>query len=483
MTTSYAIRTETIRDHGADPADPRAIRGYLRDVSTPRHPLTRDQYVHRCRQIAGDRQIDGLLLDVGYCRRSPADWMRDDTTRPPAFGTFVHFCAWYHAAVERAQVFGSPYHPAMERISRAYWAHVPAEWVRRLGSALPMLPERLSRIGWRRLAWALRAARRQSARYVEGHAFVGWARADVSLKVWARLGSLPAAYQRFALVDVVTAEREPGSAHQPVVRLRDLNWALVARYQAAMSSGDAAEIAAWTEVAEWRVPTSARAAEIYREHFGVRGPIRWQWHSDRERERHSGPVVWDDDAVVEAIRAGHDEARTIAWREIPWSALLLRECCPPTAAEVATALEVGPEIALELREAGGDVPPDAIRAAWSSPHTYMSWDVCARTYVLVQDLIAGLVTPERLVELCHSPSLVSELLGEYRGGPAHAPIVTAIGLIAAQIDTRWYLYQSCQRPASSARRALAHKFRDYPELGAIVAPHASAIGLTTGQVV
>jgi hypothetical protein len=282
---------------------------------------------------------------------------------------------------------------------------------------------------------------------------------------------------------VVTAEREPGSAHQPVVRLRDLNWALVALYQAAMSSGDAAEIAAWTEVAEWRAPTSARAAEIYREHLGVRGPIRWQWHSDREIERHSGPVVWDYDAVVESSQAGYGEARTIAWRETPWSALMLRECCPPTAAEVATALEVGPEIALELREAGGDVPPDAIRAAWSSPHTYASHQVCERTYVLVQDLLAGLVTPERLVELCHSRYLVTELLAEYRGGPAHAPIVTAIGLIAAQIGAQWRLYQSCQRPESGAMRALEHKFRDYPELGAAVAPHASAIGLTIEQVV
>jgi hypothetical protein len=207
------------------------------------------------------------MISVGHNHRPPRLWVAVPTApgERPAFGTLAHFAEWYYAAVERPGRPGSPYHPDRRALVRAYWAHVPARWVRAFRGLMPVLPARLSRRGWRQLAWALRAVRRVSARHWGGPEFSAWNVARLSLKAWARLGRLPAEYQRFALA-------RPGVRGKAVSRIRDLNWPLVSEYQRAQLGSDPAERAAWTEVAEWRAPTTARAAELYRAHFEFQRP-------------------------------------------------------------------------------------------------------------------------------------------------------------------------------------------------------------------
>jgi hypothetical protein len=125
-----------------------------------------------------------------------------------------------------------------------------------------------------------------SARHWDGAHFSAWLTQRLSLKTWARLGRLPAEYQRFALA------RPPAYWQKFGPRIRDLNWPLVAEYQRVMMGDDPAERAAWTEVAEWRAPTSERAAELYREHFDFQRPAIVVDDGTRRRPRDLG-AAWD----------------------------------------------------------------------------------------------------------------------------------------------------------------------------------------------
>jgi hypothetical protein len=215
-----------IADYGFDVTTSEGRRSYERAIRPARDRKIKSaaQYVGICRAIAPHVAggIDGRLVACGWNRVPPRAWVN---------GEMVRFLEYWARAADRPGVVGSSYNPDPDHVARAWSADIPAALVRsglrltdREGRARPMPRERV-----RRLLSAARAARRTS---------VG--RRNVSTRALWRLGQFCPELQRAALAAL------PDEHTDKPLRIRDLDWAAVARLQRNLAADTTGRIrAAW----------------------------------------------------------------------------------------------------------------------------------------------------------------------------------------------------------------------------------------------
>jgi len=240
-------------------------------LGQPRPIRSAGSYAAVCRRINPSLQGDGRLIAVGFNAVPPREWtlgQRRDGYADRA-RTQADFAAWWTATQPRPETVGSDYNASPE-VAFAVWSSSPA--VRRAIEALPVsvwAQAQRSDGGWRR-RWLrhARAIGRALRRGSLDSRVVG----TVSAQALRRLGEMCPELQRAALRGAHDRAVAEGGY---VVRLRHLDWALVARLDRQLRRDTSGRVRAAFAYHEYRGGVSRRFRNLAAE-AGAEGEwSRW----------------------------------------------------------------------------------------------------------------------------------------------------------------------------------------------------------------